>query len=680
MYKRILIGLTVIVVTVALMPSQQLPFWRAGQFSDVLISHWPNAQFVNFALDEWGQVPLWNPTILSGMPFAADPLSGLWYPPNWLAVLLPSVRAFNALFLTHLLWGAIGMWSFVRRLEIGKAAAIFSALVFALSPKLIGHIGLGHLSWVMASAWVPWTFLCFLQAHMWQSNRQYALTGATLGLVFLIDPRWVIPLGLMMFAFSLREIAHSHINKRAAARGLLTSGAFSIGVAAVGMLPLLELIGRTTRVSLTLEETSQISISFKSLLGLLIPEMGAWPETQTYVGLWVVVMAIVALIARTPRKYFWLGVIGIGWLIALGDQTPFFAAYSALVPGASLSRVPARFLSVVSVPVAVLAGYGIDTVLRGDLKTRRLQAIRFILLGLLIVVVLNSDVGSIESTLAILWIVVIALLFFAFKIPLLARNSLVILTLAFATLDLTAVNLTTLELRPANAQFPAVVDALSTREGRIFSPSYSVPTLAAARHGLQLADGVNPLQLQAYWDFMAEAIGFEANGYSVTLPPYPDGDPSQPRNFTLRSDRLRLLAVDTIVSSYPLDLSEYQLADESDQLFIYTFPSGLSRAWIETTGGLNKAVTIDRWSPNQIDLSAVGPGMLVLSEMSYPGWHARVDGEPQAVETSHDLLRSIDLPNGRHEVTFRYTPWPFWIGMALTIGTLLVLALYWRRA
>src|SRR6185503_8847103 len=72
-----------------------------AQFSDLLISHWPNAEFIRSSLFEFGQFPLWNPSILSGAPFAADPLAGLWYLPNWITVILPLPFAFNLLLALH---------------------------------------------------------------------------------------------------------------------------------------------------------------------------------------------------------------------------------------------------------------------------------------------------------------------------------------------------------------------------------------------------------------------------------------------------------------------------------------------------------------------------------------------------------------------------------------------------
>ena len=67
-------------------------FYQPGSsFTDVAISHYPNAFFLKQNILIGNGIPLWNPTILSGYPFVADPLSGLWYPPvglRWYSLFL----------------------------------------------------------------------------------------------------------------------------------------------------------------------------------------------------------------------------------------------------------------------------------------------------------------------------------------------------------------------------------------------------------------------------------------------------------------------------------------------------------------------------------------------------------------------------------------------------------------
>ncbi len=187
-------------------------FWRGGAYSDLLISHWPNAAFVRQSLVQWGQIPLWNPMILSGTPFAADPLSGLYYPPNWLAFAIGPGVAFNLLTWLHLTWAGLGTWKLSRTLGVSSGPAIVAGLAFAGMPKLIGHIGLGHVSLVFAVCWTPWILLAFGKAVEQIDGKRFpsaALAGAALGMIFLIDPRWFLPMALLSGAYFAWRVAHS---------------------------------------------------------------------------------------------------------------------------------------------------------------------------------------------------------------------------------------------------------------------------------------------------------------------------------------------------------------------------------------------------------------------------------------------------------------------------------------
>src|SRR5258707_5864040 len=64
-----------------------IPTRAEGQGSDLLLTHLPNAAYLRSTLATYHEWPLWNSQILAGQPFAADPLSGMWYPPNWLLLL-----------------------------------------------------------------------------------------------------------------------------------------------------------------------------------------------------------------------------------------------------------------------------------------------------------------------------------------------------------------------------------------------------------------------------------------------------------------------------------------------------------------------------------------------------------------------------------------------------------------
>jgi hypothetical protein len=270
--------------------------------------------------------------ILSGAPFAADPLSGLYYPPNWLAIAINPGVAFNVLTWLHIAWGGLGMWRFGRALGISNGSAVVAGLAFAGMPKLIGHIGLGHTSLVFAVYWTPWVLLAFHRAIDRMNARSAALAGAVLGLVFLIDPRWYLPLALLSGAFVIWSFAHSHrlpkeakrleprkgqseraeggiirspelaVDTDSSVRGdqvsivpedsaeqrspqrksrrswvraaslLVIAGLMSLAIAAILAAPMGEFVSLSTRADLSLAQSTALSLPPENLLNLLAPE------------------------------------------------------------------------------------------------------------------------------------------------------------------------------------------------------------------------------------------------------------------------------------------------------------------------------------------------------------------------------------------------------------------------
>jgi hypothetical protein len=124
-------------------------FQPGSEFSDLAITHWPNALFINQTLRAWHALPLWNPNILAGTPFAADPLSGLWYPPLWLAALFPVPLTFNILLALHLGWAGLGAYRLTREHGLGVSASLVAGLAFGGMPKLVARHrqGVSQVPW-----------------------------------------------------------------------------------------------------------------------------------------------------------------------------------------------------------------------------------------------------------------------------------------------------------------------------------------------------------------------------------------------------------------------------------------------------------------------------------------------------------------------------------------------------
>jgi hypothetical protein len=97
-------------------------------------------------------------------------------------------------------------------------------------------------------------------------------------------------------------------------------------------------------------------------------------------------------------------------------------------------------------------------------------------------------------------------------------------------------------------------------------------------------------------------------------------------------------------------------------------PEGGGRA-----GGGTASIT--RYEPERVELRARSPrgGLLVLSDVDYPGWQAEVDGKRTDVERVDYVLRAVRVGPGAHTVTFRYRPLSWTIGRAISLVALVCL-------
>ncbi|HUJ68919.1 MAG TPA: YfhO family protein [Syntrophorhabdales bacterium] len=87
------------------------------------------------------------------------------------------------------------------------------------------------------------------------------------------------------------------------------------------------------------------------------------------------------------------------------------------------------------------------------------------------------------------------------------------------------------------------------------------------------------------------------------------------------------------------------------------------------------------YKPNRVEAGyeADSGCLLYLSDTYYPGWRAYVDGRQTPIYRANLAFRAIEVPKGRHEVVFVYSPRSFYAGLLLTLaGIALCVVLLWR--
>jgi hypothetical protein len=99
--------------------------------------------------------------------------------------------------------------------------------------------------------------------------------------------------------------------------------------------------------------------------------------------------------------------------------------------------------------------------------------------------------------------------------------------------------------------------------------------------------------------------------------------------------------------------------------------------------GGSDAARIIRYASEEvlIDVNSTCGGLLILSDMYYPGWDATVNGRAAPINPTDILLRGVPINAGHSAVAFRYRPANFGLGLLLALASMVALAAagVWRR-
>jgi hypothetical protein len=663
-----------------------------SEYSDLAISHYPNMLFLRETLAEGEGIPLWSNTILSGYPFFANPLSGLWYPPGWLLVILPLPLGFNLLIMLHMLWGGLGMYLLLRQRQIHMIPAVAGALAFELFPKFFAHFGAGHITLLFAVSWTPWLLLVEHIQEYRPGRAVRLLPALVMGVILLADVRWGLYAGVLWFFYSMYLVFPDGYSGAVLVRWIKITtlqALVAVLIAAPLLLPLLEYTRLSTRHIMTADESLILSLPPSNLLGLLYPDLASYAEWAIYPGALALLLAIWT--AFTPelreRCRFWIVILVLTLLIALGPDVPIigtFLKYIVRLPLLNLLRVPTRAVFITGIAFAVLLAEGLQHLLQfqktGSVQ-RRFGPALVIVAVTAFAVLLAVGVFTVTGNISIefIWgaaaLTVFCALLLLRKAEIFSGKTWLVILLPLMVLDMAGAGYFQLSFRKMEDVFregkPAS-DYLAAQDGlfRVYSPSYSLPQQTAAKMGLQLADGIDPLMLQTYALYMDNATGVPRSGYSVTLPPLEDEDIHQTnRNYQPDPKALGLLNVRYVAAEFPLGVEGLILLGRFDSTWIYENEFAFPRAWVQDPSdpvgsNIQEAGELN-FSPNQVELSASGPGLLVLAEIYYPGWQVWVNGEKGQIFPVMGLLRGVLLTEPSNHVKFVFKPVWLYLGLGL---------------
>ena len=741
--------------------------WMPANGGDLASFLYPTYQFAARSFRQ-GIIPLWNPHLYGGAPFVGDIQAGLFYPVNVLAFFLArplDYRTMQWLSILHFWWAGAGMYLLLRLARwredgapLSRWACLAGALAFMFSDGFLTHFG--NLNLIAVASWLPWVFWAYLRGIRDQrlEIRWAVVAGALLGMATLAGHAQItlfVALALVLYSafclylqWSERRSTGQSTNPPISQSTnfpiyqftsflvyFCTCLLVSFLLAAVVLLPSLELTGHTARAGWDYQQTVGYSLSPAQWIGLLIPgyfgrgpqfHWGLWPRVEVgYLGVLPLILALLAVLRGRPRR-MWalLGLAVTTFLIALGIYSLPHGWLATLAPGFGQFRAPARLVLVMDFGLAALAALGLDALLRPSesdaAPLRRVFRVTAWAAGATCAVGLplayfalitgqdkSPEILS-RISVAVIAVAIFAALLLASLALLAARRygwakprTLGLLAVLLIFLDLAstgAYNDLGADDPTATFEHRQIVSFLRNDAERFrVDARTGIDQLwqpdTALLHGLDDVWGVvNPLVLadyERYWEGMG----------SRSSPLY---DFLNARYVIGRKD-------------VALDWDKFELAFEGDpQLNVYRNRQALPRAFLvhqavavsdheaawaavhapdfdpamavvvegeapplAAASGPERAEIV-AYSPNEIvvEVEASEPGILVLSEVFYPGWRAfEESGGERAVQRANYAFRAVAVEPGTTRLRFVYAPTSFRLGAAVSgVAALALLA------
>lgn len=715
--KLAILGIIIAAPLVLLSPTMaQFHFPPGGGFSDLVITHFPNLLFIQRTIFQLHTIPLWNPYINSGYPFDADPLSGLWYPFGWLALVFSLPFGINLTLAIHIIWGGVGTYLFLRSYGVHDFASMLAGLTWALLPKIFGHFDAGHVTLIYAVSWTPWLFLGEELSHSRKKGlMRFMIPGLVLGFIILADVRWSLFAGAGWFIylmirrdestdlFDLRTVGEPGKERmkqalRTVGKKLWTAArqcVLAFCVSAPLIIPLALFVPLSSRTGMVVDDNLTLSLPVQRILGLVLPDYTGNAEWIFYAGGGIILLAACSLF-RTNRKRkdtAWgiLFILSLVW--GLGNAVPGVSMLAQL-PLFNLTRVPARGLFMADFALVVSAALFLDDLMMHHDYASEHPRSKFwcnlVMAGLSLFTIF---IGVVTSLMAKDWkletVVGMAVMSIAFTLIFLRMNFRLNKTVFGGLLFLVFV--ADLGINDAHFIQPRSMENVLREQSsvgdyltasghtfRVYSPSYSLPQQVAMSYGIETVNGVHPLQIKNYTEFMRTASGIPEKGYSVTIPPFDVPDLAHANQKSIPEGRLLgLLNVQYVLSEFDIHSEELSLSARIGETRVYKNVLMMPRVWLEIDGqpqnDTQRAAITSFENPNVVEIRATGPGKLILSEIYYPGWVAEIDGKSVPISPAYGILRSIDVNSGIHSIKFIYRPTGTYIGIVISVLTLIII-------
>jgi hypothetical protein len=699
--------------------------------------------FAHYLKDSWlqGEMPLWDPYSLCGIPFLAQWNTLSLYPGSILFLVFPLPGSLTVFCLLHLWLGGLGMHRLARHwLGASDFAAAAAGLVYAFNGFTLSCLVWPH--YLAAIGWAPW--LLHALTGIGKGTRNNLALAAMAGAMQMLTGAPELILITWFFA----GISVVWDNLKSPKSPLKTIGQFllaalfSAGLAAVQLLPFFQLLLDSDRSSTLTDDRWPMPVA--GLANFLVPlfqcfsrQTGIYVQYDQqfvpsyYLGICVPALAILALWRGSGRPAWLLGLLSIiSLVLALGNQGCIYPLLAKFLPFLKTMRFPVKFLFLLVLAAPLLAAMALNCVPfpspAANQKERR--SFFFIWLGFIALIFLICGAAYFypryqppyhdwrvtwhSAAWAALWLSLGLGSFYGWKAGL--AKSPPAIPFFFQAAILAVLWLDVYSHMPGMNP---------TASGQVFAPG--IPTLNPKP---ALGTSRAMMSPQAHLELWQNSVTdpktnlicdrLALNGNLNLLEQIPKVDGFFALNIR-ESKEVQDLLYATNAPRFPA-LEQFLGVCHSTtpgQLFRWT-PSTNFSPWI--TGGqkpvfVSQATSL-RWladptrdftrevslpenltglvqakatTPVQItrrqiqahrleaEVACATNAMIVIAQCYYPAWKAYVDGHHVPLWRANHAYQALEVPAGVHQLLLRYEDANFRLGTAISLATLTVLSLAW---
>ena len=715
-YTRLLITAVLIILDIYIFSSLFFPKLKSivtPEFygGDTTVVYMPYKYYSCDKVKELSQ-PFWSKNMGSGYPLYSEGEIGFFNPVNLLTCFLFDYKtAFNLQIVIYTLIGQIGMYLLIRQLKLSRLTAIFIAFVFPFLPIYV-------MNYMQILLVYPLFIIPFILAGVFKLSEKLSI-GNFLFLFVAVFFQFIVShyqIFFMTFVLTLVLIIYLLLKQKIKNKKkfiLVCLLSYLAGVTAAGfqLIPMLEFFIQSNRSMVNNTPMAVLfdqNLNFANLATLLSPYFFGRPQTASYqfsgqahpweATFFIYYLPLVFLILaffkfkNITKKHLVFFVLGflIILLLSLGRNSPFYLVH--YLPFFSAFRFPSRYVLISVMLLLIIAGYGFEKAI-GYFKNSYVRYAFFLVMLLITALEINNFFRSfhvlIDADKLYLPPMVLKQMNLSGQTKYITPQSDVswmdrqYIEKGYSKQPYFYYNFAN-ELLLGNTNLVYKIESLNNKAGpQLKRMSYYYSYLFNEE-----SDWKNKTA-----SFSAQAknlLAYSGTDYVVS-------------SFQYKNDFLELKKkFHNREYNFDINLYKNKLSKSAVQFFsqaklietLEDFEKHISSA---DEGVLDFALVEDRLLVNKLNNKDVSikdnkfkiikntddrlllvtvtanDSLLVSANNYYPGWHAYIDGREQPLSIVNFINKGVFLPAGMHTVEFRYIAYSFYIGLIISVVSLILL-------